>query len=585
MGVLKDAYRWLKDAWLALLLPPLCLLLLIKRLHYGIDFTDESFYVALAYRFAMGDQPFVDEYNLAQISGVLLVPFVSAFLLVNGGQPDGLVLFVRYLHLGFSVLVATIIFLALRRCLPWQFSLLCALMAVVFTPLGLHSISYITLGSGFFTVGCFLALWSVRNPQDGRLPLMAGVAHGLAVISYPTLIIPSVFSVVITTMWCPDKVRVRHAFCFYIGGLLVGVVPCVMLLRAGYQNVETAMAYVLSIGAQGGGIEKFVNGTWTIWDNFPHKSAVVLGFIGILVLRRKDTVWANHLLFMSVLIIPIGLITTASLWTLNALPVETLYLVINIGLMAPVLVCLLWNRTAARDLFRLAWIPSFIAGLVVCWSSGNGARMAAIGMLPAAIVSLALLASSLSWRNAGALERPPQDATRGGLVIVLVLCVFLANQFVGLYRDEPIGDLDTKIRSGPYKGIFTTKTRDKFLRELSSDIGAIAKKSDKILFFDDFPAGYLMSTLRPATPTVWLNPSSAYPTVDRTINEKYYARSGIQPDLVVRLKRIPRPDDPGLRYPEDDPVVRYVRARYKKCLERADYEIYVKQETLEQLAG
>ena len=285
MGALKDGHRWLKDAWLALLLPPLCLVFLIQRLHYGIDFTDESFYVALAYRFAMGDQPFVDEYNLAQISGVLLAPFVSAFLIMSGGQPDGLVLFVRYLHLVFSVLVATVTFLALRRCFPWQFSLLSAFLAVVFTPLGLHSISYITLGSGFFTVGCFFALWSVRDPQDGRLPLMAGMAHGLAVISYPTLIIPSACSVVLTTMRSPCEVRVRHAFRFCIGGLLVGVVPTVMLLRAGYQNVETAIAYVLSIGAQGGGTEKFVNGIRVIWDNFPHKSAAVLGSIGILVFR------------------------------------------------------------------------------------------------------------------------------------------------------------------------------------------------------------------------------------------------------------------------------------------------------------
>ena len=248
--------------------------------------------------------------------------------------------------------------------------------------------------------------------------------------------------------------------------------------------------------------------------------------------------------------------------------------------MGPVLVFLLRNRTTTQDLFPLVWIPSFIAGLVVCWSSGNGVRMAAIGMLPAAIVSLALLASSLTWQNAGALEHPHKDVTRGGLVIAIVLCAFLGNQFVGLYRDEPIGDLDAKIRSGPYKSIFTTKARDKFLRELSSDIGDIAKKNEKILFFDDFPAGYLISNLRPATPTVWLNPSSAYPTVDRTITEKYYARRGIQPDVVVMLKQFPLlQNHPGLHYPSDDPLVRFVNSTYTRSIVRKEYEIFVRSKS------
>jgi len=299
---------------------------------------------------------------------------------------------------------------------------------------------------------------------------------------------------------------------------------------------------------------------------------------GIFILREKDTDSANWLLFVSVLIIPLALVTSTKLWIPNALPLESLYLVINFGLIAPVFAYLLWNREVTRDLFRLVWIPSFIAGLVVSWLSGNSARMGAIGMLPAAIVSLVLLASVLSWRNADASQHRRSDTIRGSVVIGLVLCVFLVNQFVGLYRDDPLENLTVDIREGPYKGIFTTKGRDMFLTALSSDIRAIAKQDDKILFFDDFPAGYLMSNLRPATPTVWLNPTSAYPTVDRTINEKYYARRGVQPNLVVMLKKIPRPDDPGLHYPVDDPLIKFVNSRYTRALVRLEYEIFVKNE-------
>jgi hypothetical protein len=84
-----------------------------------------------------------------------------------------------------------------------------------------------------------------------------------------------------------------------------------------------------------------------------------------------------------------------------------------------------------------------------------------------------------------------------------------------------------------------------------------------------------MSDLHPATPTVWINPTSAYPTVDRTINEKYYARRGVEPDLVVRLKKIPARMMQDCIYPVDDRLIKFVNSRYARAVVRLEYEIYV----------
>lgn len=565
------------ESFIVLLFSLLVVALIFHRIHYGVDFTDESFYVALAYRFATGDQPFVDEYNLAQVSGALLSPFISAFLAFNNGQSDGIILFVRYLHLLFSALVAWTVFLSLRRQLAWSVALLVSFVAIVFTPLALHSISYITLGSGFFTLGCFLGLWSVKDFCDRRLPLMAGIAHGLAVISYPTLIIPCLCSLMLTTRRYPREMRFHNALFFCIGGGLVGVFPAVILLRAGYANVETALAYVFSFGPQGGNAQKFIAGAQIVWDNFPHKVAVAVGMVGIFILRRQDRAWTNRLLFSMVLIITLALTMSPNLWTSTALPVESLHLVLNIGLIGPILACFLWEKELTRHLVWFVWVPSFIAGLAVCWSSGNGARMAAVGMVPAAIASLVLLALIVAHDDI--FQTLAGTRIRAAVIIALVLSVFLGNQFVGIYRDDPLENLNVEIQAGPYKGIFTTKARDAFLSVLTDDITALSKPQDRILFFDDFPAGYLMSNLRPATPTVWLNPTSAYPTVDRTINEKYYRRRGIQPDVVVMLKKFPlHPNHLGLTYPATDPLIRFVRLHYRKAVSKDEYEVYVKCE-------
>ena len=54
------------------------------RLYYGVDFTDEAFYVALPLRFALGDIPLKDEQSLAQFAGVLVLPLVRLFLWLSG---------------------------------------------------------------------------------------------------------------------------------------------------------------------------------------------------------------------------------------------------------------------------------------------------------------------------------------------------------------------------------------------------------------------------------------------------------------------------------------------------------------------
>ena len=56
------------------------------RLRYGIDLSDESFYVALPYAFNLGHRPIADELSLHQFAALLLVLPVKIFLAVVGSQ-------------------------------------------------------------------------------------------------------------------------------------------------------------------------------------------------------------------------------------------------------------------------------------------------------------------------------------------------------------------------------------------------------------------------------------------------------------------------------------------------------------------
>src|SRR5262245_52508507 len=156
------------------------------RSWYGVDLTDESFYVVLPWRFAHGARPFVDETTVAQQSGLLVSPFVWIWREFVG--VDGVVLFVRHLQFMFSLLVATAVLVGLRGVLRnASATLLAAVAAVAFVPFDIHSLSYNTLGSGLFTAGCMLGFRSLAPRTSGWWLVVAGVCHGLAVFAYPTL--------------------------------------------------------------------------------------------------------------------------------------------------------------------------------------------------------------------------------------------------------------------------------------------------------------------------------------------------------------------------------------------------------------
>ena len=93
------------------------------RLFVGMDLRDESYYVLVPWRWALGDKPFVDEQSLLQIPGFLMYPFVKAFGFIRHYDPTGLVLYSRHLYLLLDIAVAVAMFLLLRRLVRWQLAL------------------------------------------------------------------------------------------------------------------------------------------------------------------------------------------------------------------------------------------------------------------------------------------------------------------------------------------------------------------------------------------------------------------------------------------------------------------------------
>ena len=135
----------------------------LSRFRYGVDFTDEGFYNAMPYAFALGARPFVDETLVQQTSALILLPLVKVYLAVVGSA-DGLVLFMRHVYWVASAATAGVVFRLLRDVVDPPRALAVAVCGFLFVPFHIPSLSYNSIA--MLSMSCALFTGALgRGPQ------------------------------------------------------------------------------------------------------------------------------------------------------------------------------------------------------------------------------------------------------------------------------------------------------------------------------------------------------------------------------------------------------------------------------------
>lgn len=522
------------------------------RLYYGVDLTDEAFYVAVPLRFVLGAAPLVDETNIVQQTpAVLLYPFVGIWHWLLG--VDGLILYARHLHFLFTLGVGFAVFTSLRRLLDdWASSAVCAAAAVVFVPFGIHGLSYNTFASGFFTAGCFLgAAWAMT--RDRRLLVVAGCAHALAIFTYPTFALPvaCVFAALYAVCRSP-RALVGGALPVAIGTFLT----VVFFLHRGVNTIQDLVDQTSEFGDQGGDLSELWDAISFLWTSFTHKYLAAALLLSAALLRR----WRPQ-----AILLPLALLSLTALPDDLRTSATAITFVTSFGLLAPfVFLLLVHDSQVAGRLVLLVWAPAAVAGLTTALSSANGALAFAIGFFPALIVTAVLLGLTL---------RRVTPADLGPAVVLLALGV--AIQYLSVYRDSGISHLTTPIGHGAYAGIFTTPGKRDYLTALERDVAAASGADCRIVFYDTFPAGYLLGHGRPATNATWLlDVEDQKEAPYQQLLLDYYADHGGLPDVAVRLDQIPLGLAGAIHqtYDEEEPLERAL-AGYEEVKATDDYRI------------
>ncbi len=161
------------------------LLVLLYRIHFGIDFTDESFYVGMPLRFAEGAVPFRDEYYIQQTAAFALVPFTKMFLSYYGRE--GIVLFFRYLYVLMACSVSWATLTAFKPAIGNWRSLLLATIPLSAVLYSIPSMSYNTVGCLGFTLGLLLMFGARHTERPTIRFCLGGMAFAFCLLAYPTL--------------------------------------------------------------------------------------------------------------------------------------------------------------------------------------------------------------------------------------------------------------------------------------------------------------------------------------------------------------------------------------------------------------
>lgn len=514
-------------------------LVVYVRLYFGIDFTDESYYTALPYSFALGHRPLVDELAVHQFAGMLLRAPVDLHLLIVGSS-TGLVLTMRHVHFA-AALAAALFFRGFGIAIFGRRTAgLLGSVALAYVPFNIFGLSYNTIASLASMTGAVLLAGACLDRGRPSRVFFATLALALACFAYPTLSIaigPCLLLALAQIRRLKGAAIGRQALIWCLAAVSVSAALALWQLISvgGLDALDGVFALNQALAAQGGGAVKIAR--------LAKEAAVQKVYLtGLLVLLAGITLayarlgGGRWILIASGLFGPL-LLALHQLHVHDKEPQTSASFVLSaMGLAAPFALRSVRGRVLEDRWVSLSLVTalSVLSGVTVAWSSANGLHNAALGLLPAALIFLGglQLLGPISEQRSGA----------AALALTLLICSLLGFQLTQLwtktYRAGPMRSLTEVVPQGPWKWIRTTPSRARLIEQLSRDIEETRGDSQTVLFFDYFPAGYLMSDLEPRTPAIWLFPGHCCQGTPaaREVYAAAFEDERRLPDLNVRMR-------------------------------------------------
>lgn len=432
-----------------LLLAVICLLgfLLCFRVHFGIDFTDEAHYLALAKRFSQGDRPFREEWFPAQIVGILLLPFYHIYTRMTGGN-DGIILAFRLCFVFCHTIVSLCVFgvLVKKEKLEKIPSFAAAVLILFYARANIYNFSYYNIG-----LMTFLLFLITEGNRSAVRQVIRGILFAVSVLCMPYL------SLYFILMEGCHAVQIRKGKRAWKEELwyLTGILLCAVI----FLGFCFSSGDVSDIFRNVPEILKDPEHQQTIWDS-------MVSFIDFMIhVFYKYLFWPMLGEFLCIAYyirdgrrkrVFGNLLKAAAylLFYIQAVYVRTFFeggIIIALFLLAVQISAL--EQIRERELWKRYGLPGLLYGCIWMLGSNVGQRVFNIGCLISCIWAVAVI-----WKDVRVSQKKWVAAGKA-FALLWTLMILMCISFFDIYRDDAVTNLSVKLESGAAGGIYTSPGR------------------------------------------------------------------------------------------------------------------------------
>ncbi|WP_413289268.1 hypothetical protein [Bdellovibrio sp. HCB337] len=529
------------------------------RLFFGVDFTDESQYLAQALGPLIGGKAFVTDRLFQQSGSLWATPFFWLYLKIVGST-TGIALFFRFIYFGFSLTTGFALFRALRKNLEFGNALALSVLPVLYIPFSMPAVSYNTMAV-LMTVLSLSLLRLLKTKRSFGMACLLSITIAMAIYSYP--ITGFGFVILFLLEWKNKDLRLWMGRVF-VGTTIALLVFAIPIFAIGLEEIQKNFEVARSISLL----------------NLQNKIDVSKAYLGIL---------APHWLVL----VSAGLTAIFSAWKRKSfeyalLPFLVIYYVIagpklaldsSFGFLiyacafifAAYLVKRIWR--GEKLVFSNEVLVGCAMATIMAVTSTNGVLNAALGFS----IALIFILESATIQQ----RRLPWIAW---LSVVLIYC-FAPWAF--FYRDGRLPELTQQVSSGPFYGIYTNVAKAAYVKEVEEDFKSLPSTAQSIFVYDSFAAGYLFTTLRPMTFMYYMHPTYVSPGLRAELNA-VFATEKAKPDIVFETFAIPTDSknwiflkDPQKNVYEDSFWNFFKNSpQYRPFIQKPLYTIYVRADLI-----
>lgn len=474
-------------------------LLMLVRVFYGTELTDEAFYVSNTMAMMRGNVPYVyGGFGFATGGTFPLIPFLFVYGLF---VPDdaGIFLYSRICFMLFWWLTVVVGYRFLKKDFKRSSALLISAFMLAFAGggQGLYNFSYNTTPLAV-TYMAGLIIYDAVEHKSKRSPLklfLSGFLMGIAFLGHAGYAVAILtFAIVIVIRTKGIKGKILNVVCCVAGGLLELAVVFIPIIA------QTSLSSVL------GGTRMYWKPVWKplalgyIRDITTGKLAEVAGLFGLILpcfivavavayalstryIRENEKKLEKSgyaALAVSAVVVAMVLLfarlqvrATASSgnWYWGAIA--------TLGI--PALFCLRKHRGHPVLLYMGIYPIVYSFGEILFVTNSTSLSRLSYAAPALAIYFLVML-------------NEDGELTRLLAAVAVAACTMamMVNNYRYVYRDGHFAKLTSVVKSGVYKGIRTTGDRAKDLPELEEYLNKVIAGGEPYAFRDNVPAGYLM---------------------------------------------------------------------------------------------